>query len=929
MRLYGREAETGRIDSLLDAARAGRSAVLVVRGEPGIGKTALLRYAARRAQETTVLSARGLETDQRLAFSGLADLFLPVLGRLEAIPRAQSAALAGALGLGAPVVSDGFLVRVATLSLLSAAAEERPVLALLDDSQWLDEASREAILFAARHLEAERVALIVTALLSESTIDSFGLDEVTLVGLVRTAAGELLEEQLGYPVAPRVLDQIAKFSGGNPLALCELARDLSEAQLRGTEVIGEGRLPPTAIVEHAFLRRVQRLGADTRQGLLVVAVSSGVTSTITAACGVLGLSPACLESAEEQGIIRSEDGRTLFSHPLLRAAVHNSATITAHARAHTALANGLTADIERDVKRAGDQLPLPAVERRAWHLAAAARAPDESVAAALEDAAASACARGGYAASATTLDRAAKLSPGREDRVRRLVGAARDWQLAGHAEQALELLPEALALTSDDRLRAAVQHLRAQIQMAQGEFAVAYKLLEVEALRIAAVDEAKAALMFADAAIGASTVGEIETAVRLAREAQARGKRAGGTAELTGDMILGASLVAFGEPTQGIALVLRHAHLPDSRVPPPPVLQVMPTVLLVVEEYDRARAFLDWLNHSAVALAGPSLLVPALLLRSDLEFRTGDWLAAYADAAEGLRLAREANGNVPLALAYLAQIEAVRGVEQDCREHAGELLELATRFSIGAGFTYAHAFLGRLALGLGLIDEAIDELEEATRLIERHQMREPNWVQQAPDLIEAYVRAGRIAEAASVLSDLREKSERAERVWGLAAAARCGGLLADDDSFERDFEQALIWHERTPTPFERARTELCYGERLRRARSRSEARTHLRTALQTFDQLNATPWAARTRAELAATGEVVRPPTEDGLASLTPQELQLALIVGRGATNKEASAALFVSPKTVEAHLHRTYVKLGIRSRTELARLLAREQILD
>src|SRR6185437_4111834 len=291
-RLYGREAETGRIDSLLDTARAGRSAVLVVRGEPGIGKTALLRYAARRAQETTVLSARGLEIDQPLAFSGLADLFLPVLGRLEAIPGPQSAALAGALGLGAPVAGDGFLVRVATLSLLSAAAEQRPVLALLDDGQWLDEASREAILFAARHLEAERVALIVTTLLSESTIDSFGPDEVTLLGLVRPAAGELLEEQLGYPVAPRVLDQLATFPGGNPLALCELARDLSEAQLRGTEVIGEGRLPPTAIVERAFLRRLERLSPQTREALVVVAADSGITSTIGAACELLGLPSA-------------------------------------------------------------------------------------------------------------------------------------------------------------------------------------------------------------------------------------------------------------------------------------------------------------------------------------------------------------------------------------------------------------------------------------------------------------------------------------------------------------------------------------------------------------------------------------------------------------------------------------------------------------
>jgi len=208
-------------------------------------------------------------------------------------------------------------------------------------------------------------------------------------------------------------------------------------------------------------------------------------------------------------------------------------------------------------------------------------------------------------------------------------------------------------------------------------------------------------------------------------------------------------------------------------------------------------------------------------------------------------------------------------------------------------------------------------------------MAQPVEVPWAQDLVEAYTRSGRPAEARAVLRRLETLAENTRLSSALAAASRCRGLLADGNAFAAEFEQALIWHERTPTPFERARTELCYGERLRRARSRSDARAHLRTALQTFDRLNAAPWAARARAELAATGEVVRPRTEEGLASLTPQELQLALIVGRGATNKEASAALFVSPKTVEAHLHRTYVKLGIRSRTELARLLAREQILD
>jgi DNA-binding CsgD family transcriptional regulator len=465
--------------------------------------------------------------------------------------------------------------------------------------------------------------------------------------------------------------------------------------------------------------------------------------------------------------------------------------------------------------------------------------------------------------------------------------------------------------------------------MSQGEFAVASELLTDEAARIATVDSAQAALMLADAALGAATVGKFETAVKLARKAQALGKRAGGTAELASDMTYGGLLVATGEAKQGAPLVLRHAQLPEGQDPPPVVMQVLPTVLLVLEEYDKAQALLDWLTASARALSAPSLLIPALQLRSDLGYRTGAWLAAYADAAEGMRLARETDGNIMYGLAYLTQIEAARGLERDCREHAAELLELGSRFGVGAALSYTHAFLGRLALGLGLIDEAIAELEKATLLLESHHMREPNWVQEAPDLIEAYVRAGRIAEAAKVLSDLQDRAERTERVWALAAAARCRGLLADEESFEPEFEEALAWHHHTPTPFERARTELCLGERLRRARRPSEARIHLRSALEMFDRLDAAPWGARARSELGASGANVYPKSDKEVHSLTAQELQLALIVGRGATNKEASATLFISPKTVEAHLHHIYVKLKIRSRTELTRILALDRMLD
>jgi DNA-binding CsgD family transcriptional regulator/tetratricopeptide (TPR) repeat protein len=465
--------------------------------------------------------------------------------------------------------------------------------------------------------------------------------------------------------------------------------------------------------------------------------------------------------------------------------------------------------------------------------------------------------------------------------------------------------------------------------MSQGRFTLAVELLESAAATMAPSDEAQAALMLADAAVAASTVGEIERGVRLGRQAQAIGRRAGGTAEMAADMILGGLLVAHGESREGASLVLRHARLPAGEGPAPVVLQILPTILIVLEEYERARSLLDWLIESARALSAPSLLVPPLVLHADLSYRTGDWLGAYANANEGLRLARETNGNVLYGLAYVAQIEAGRGLENECRAHVAELVELANLFGIGAALTYAHAFLGRLALGLGLIEEAIRELESATALIERHGMREPNWVREVPDLVEAYVRSGRVSDAGAALSVLEEKAAGSKGIWAPAAAARCRGLLADEALFAAHFEEAVAWHERDPNPFERARTELCFGERLRRSGQVADAERHLQSALAGFDHIGAGPWTARTRAELGLSEGKAQSGNGGTLHSLTPQEVQLALIVGRGATNKEASAVLFISPKTVEAHLHHVYVKLGIRSRTELARVLARERMLD
>ena len=740
MRLYGREAEIQRIDALLESARAGRSGTLVIRGEPGIGKTELIRYAIEHADGMTILRTQALEVEAELAFSGLADILRPVLDRLEAIPQPQAAALASAFGLGSGARGDRFVVCVATLSVVAAAAEQNPLLIAVDDGHWLDEASSEAIFFAARRLEAECVALVFAATDSNPGQAPTGLEECVVHGLDSSGCLAVLSEH-GYPsIAAAVSEQLRIGTGGNPLAICEIAAQLSDEQLAGEAELDDP-LPAAGPVEGVYVHRVEQLPGPIRGAALVAAASFGVTSTIIEACRLLGIPALALDGAEQAELVHAKGGETTFAHPLLRAAIYNSASERERIRVHAALAEALRLQLADEARDEADSASI--LERHAWHLAAGAAGPDESIAEVVEEAARTAHTRRAYAAAASGFARAARLTPDREQRARRLFRAAEASLLAGRSEAARELLASALASSPGLSLRGRIQHLRAHVEMSQGRFAAASQLLDDEAAKLGPEDETQSALMLADAALGASTVGEFATAVRLARTAQAYGQRAGGTAALATDMILGGLLVATGDTELGSALVLRHRDSLEGAQPVPAVLQVAPTVLIVLEQYDYARGFLNSLIDSARTLSAPSLLVPALPIRSDLGYRTGDWLASHADAAEGLRLARETNMNVTYGLAYLAQIEAVKGLERECREHVAELLGIAKQLEIGGALTYGHAFLGKLELGLGRIDAALGELAEATRLIERHGMKEPNWVQETPDLIEAYVRAGR------------------------------------------------------------------------------------------------------------------------------------------------------------------------------------------
>ena len=911
--LVGRERECARIDGLLAEARAGKSAALVIAGEAGIGKSAILEHAIARASGMTVLRARGVESESEIAFSALWDVVRPVVGRLDAIPEPQAAALAGALALGPPVGGDRFTICAATLSLLAAVADESPLLVAVDDAQWLDAPSAEALLFAARRLEEEGIVLLFAVREgSASRFERAGLAELSLGPLDRKAAEALLAARAPAPVAPAVAERLYVVTGGNPLALVELPALVSEAQLAGTEPLEEP-LRPGPSVEQAFRDRIGALPPDGQRALVVAAASeSGDVEVVRRAVEALGSEPGALEAAEEAGLIAIAADRVEFRHPLVRSVAYHSASAATRRAAHQALAAASTG-----------------AQTSAWHLAAAATDPDDAVARALAEAGATAGQRGGHAAAATALERAASLTPDREERARRLLEAADESRLAGEADRAAGLLEQALASTEDPMLRANIQHLRGTVETWRGAGAKAHELLVAEAARIEPVDPAKATMMLVDAAAPLLLAGDARAALETARKAVALGERAGGAAEVLAWALLAIALILTGDSANGYPLLMRCQSLLSEREIPlraSQLVQFAGAAFIAVEEHDVARDLLVRVVDQARARSAPAVLPYALAGLAEVDYRTGNWPAAYASAAEAHRLASETGQTsaLPFSLIGLARIESPQGRREECEAHVRRALDAAGESAAGSTRILAGAVLGLLDLSLGETEPAIAHLEEVGRMMEEKGVDEPGLVPWASNLVEAYVRAGRRDDAERTLSAFAERAKETERAGALAAAARCRGLLAED-GFEEEFADALGWHERARTPFERARTELCLGERRRRARQPASAREPLHAALETFERLGATPWAERARSELRASGETARRRDPSAAQQLTPQELQVALMVAQGATNREAGAALFLSPKTVEAHLSRIYRKLNVRSRTELASRLAGE----
>ena len=901
--LLGRAQERLALERVIADAREGRGSVLGLVGEPGIGKTALLDHAARDAVGFRVLRARGVQSEAELPFGGLAELLRPCLPALHEIPEPQSAAQSGALALAPATAGDRFAVGAATLSLLSASAESGPLMLLVDDAHWLDEPSAQALLFAVRRLFADPIAVIVTARESEpSFLDATDVRVLTVSGLRRSDAKALLA---GSALPDDTQERLFRATGGNPLAMLELAADPDRLA-----AMAPGQpLPVSASIAAAFLHRFGRLPAAARRVLVLASASDdGDLAVLDRAARTLGLAVSDYADAEDAGLVTIERGHLRFGHPLARAAVYADATASERRRAHAVLAQAVP-EVDED--------------RRAWHLAAASVGPDDVAAQALAGAAARARERSAYAVASAAYERAAALRSDGGARGELLLSAADAAWLAGDAHRALARLDESRRDAVDAILVARIDYLEGLVAMRRGPAAAGYPLMSDAAERMSASDPDLAIIMLAHSVQGAFYAGDTPAMLSAAQHAVALTTASTSRrSQFFAAVARGMALVADGQGESGARSVRDAVTILEGldELRSDPALLVWASVgPLWLREATAGRAIIDLAYERARDLVAIGVLPALLHMLARDESTTHHWAEADAHYDEAIRLSRETGQRVELAaaLAGASVLEAKQGREQACRAHAGEAGLLCAELGIGFFGVWAIQSLGDLELGLGHASEAIGHHEAQATELRRLGIADVD-LSPAPELVEAHLRLGQTAQAHDIAADYRERAMAKGQPWALARAARCAGMLAEPDEMRSSFDLALELHGSTPDAFEEARTRLAFGARLRRSRQRARSREQLRAALSVFASLGAVPWADQAEVELAATGESARRRDVSTVSQLTPQELQIARLLADGRTTREAAAAVFLSPKTVEYHLRHVYDKLGIRSRDEL-----------
>lgn len=897
--LLGRDTELARIDRLLEEVRAGAGRALVVEGEPGIGKSALLDHTAGRAEQgMRVLRVTGVEGELEMPYSALQFLLRPVAERIGALPEQQAGALRCAFGIGPATGVDRFLAGLATVALLSELAAEMPVLCVVDDGQWIDGPSVEVLRFAARRIEHEPIGLLVATRGSAGAARRGPLPsdppELRLRGLSAGAARALLDKE--RPELPDHLrDRVLAAAGGNPLALLELPNAVGEGELLDGSLV-----PITDRLQRAFRGQIDRLRESTRLLLVMIAAEGAAdVGVVMRAAGELDLPTAALTEAEQAGLVVVSHGSVRFRYPLMRTAAYGGALFTQRQAVHRVLAEVLA---ESDPDRA------------AWHLAAGTFAPDERVAAALERAAAGAARRNGEAAAAAAYERAARLSENDDSRARRLAAAAVAALEAGQFGRAEELRGTAARRTRDPRVIATLTEVQGRLKFERGRPREAARATIDGAVRVAADEPEEAALLLVRAAYYA----EHGVDLALAREAVAH-------------------LDALALPA-GHAF---HAYVQQSRVS----LQIITgeavdrTFLSALRpasvwEQSWTARMLNVLGDAASALELSSEMVSetraggmfwqlanALFHRACAEAMLGRFRAAAETAESALPIAME-TGQGPLSVylrGLLARLAAIMGDDERCEAFAAEAIDYAQDHGTPPSAVDATWALALLDLGHGRSELALGRMDD----------RWPGWphtsawILGVADHIEAAVRAGDRDAAARLLGDLERRTDGFLDPCAPAVIARCRALAGPADRVEENFAAALRPGACDDRPFERARTLLAYGRWLRRGHRRADARVRLRAALEIFQRTGAVPWAEQAREELRASGDraVAAARGPGPAALLTPQQLQVVRLAATGATNREIGAQLFLSPRTVAQHLYRAFPKLGVTTRTELAAL--------
>ena len=904
--LLGREQERLAIENALVGTRSGGSTVIALVGEPGIGKTALLDHAAERAAGTTgmrLLRARGIESEAHVPFGSLLELLRPALILLEKVPEPQAVALGGALALRPAPAQERFAIGAATLSLLAAYAEQGPVAVLIDDAQWLDESSAQALLFAFRRLVADPIAVFLAVREgAPSLIDGSDLPTLHLGGLSSDEAAALLR---GLPAETAL--RLHGATAGNPLAMLELAPDFRDLALapEGAPVLVSTR------ISRAFLQRAGSLDEAARRALVLAATSdSGDLPTLERAAARLGIDLEALAVAESAGLVTLHAGAVEFRHPLARSAIYADAPAGQRRDAHRALAAALP---DRDV------------DRRAWHLAAAVIGTDDSASAALEQAGARSRDRSAYATAAAAFERAGQLAADPERRGRLLWEAGDAAWLAGLPERAVTLLDQARTATGDPGRLAEIDQLAGLIATSRGPVMRGHAILTAAAGR---ADPERAVAMLAEAAFACFLAGNPAEMLRVAERARALLPRGAPVrARFLAAIAVGMARIIGGDAAAGAEAVHEAVTLAESSPDLREDLRLMPWLTLgplFLRQTGAGRWMLEHALRTARDRAAVGALPLVLILIARDQSATDRWAVAGATYREAIDLARESGQQTALAfgLAGLAWLQARRGRELDCRADAAEALRLSDELGTRLCEVWATAALGELELSLGDAARAAECFERQQQLLLDLGITDAD-LSPAAELVDAYARLGRDDDARQAADRFLAVARAKGQPWSLARALRGQGTLAAGSGFAALFEQALSQHEQTPDAFETARTRLAYGERLRRARDRILAREQLRAAADAFEDLDARPWADRARAELAATGETLRRRDSSTLEELTPQELQIALLLTAGKTTRETAAALFLSPKTVEYHLRHVYQKLGIHSREELAQALA------